>query len=482
VLGVIGYGELQAEAPTFCVAWARTISGTIVRLELQELEGDNAPRADWSDADWQPALGDMIAAGDFSARVMSVERVGNGEYDAQLSSVAGLAEDTLVTLTRATAARRKAHLRGRFSLDERGRETDMVPGAPQVAFATLDANETDWDPGADWAWCDVLVVAPDDDWTVNGLTAWGVRQRAKTIINQGPGTLTIGGGNGNDPCKVNTPGNDGDEDIVLAPGEAAIAVHCPVLSEPGWFAAKVSPPLPNPSAIWGANVFWWDPSDDDSITIDTGAGAWIDKSATYTLLQATDANQPTLADVLDFRQGLVFDGSNDFLRATGLSGLTGDVFTLIHIYRHTGAPAANRSWASLSDGATVSCGLVNSNSGGTECAVHRGAGDASPHTADSLTDGDTDWHIAVARMAPAGTSFDHIVLDGIRTNSGSQGENIHAATDCISLGVHATGAGVVGLESLDFVIVKGECTDAQLNAFARWARNEYPSLPAWTDL
>lgn len=237
----------------------------------------------------------------------------------------------------------------------------------------------------------------------------------------------------------------------------------------------------SPAGIWGADAYWFDPSDTAHQTIETGLKYWADRSGTYTIEQLTGANQPTRnATLLDSKPGFVFDGSNDFLRATGLTGLTGSLFSLLLIYRHTGAPAANRSWASLSDASQVTCGLVNSNTGGNECAVLRTTS-AGPQTANSGTDGGTTWHIGVARLPASG--YGHVLLDGVKTDSTVPGGvNIDGGTNTISLGVHATGSGVVGMECVDMVIVKRATTDAEINAFARWAASKYPSLPAQAQL
>jgi hypothetical protein len=266
VRGVIGYSRFDAEAPSYCTAWLRNIEtpDNYVVLELSELEGASAPRADWSDDDVAPQVGDRLVFGDVTALITSVEQQGVGLFDCYLSSVDGLAVDELVTLSRGDVAdkpRHVANLVGRFDAGDRpvARETDMVVGAPQVAFADLDGDDvSDWDPGTGWSWCNVLIVSVGADSVVRGLTAWGVRQRVwKTIINQGPGVLTIAGGGGNDPGIVRTRGNDGDIDIVLSPGEAAMVTYLPAGSNSCWLGQRLSPPPLTFADLAVAPAAWW---------------------------------------------------------------------------------------------------------------------------------------------------------------------------------------------------------------------------------
>lgn len=98
------------------------------------------------------------------------------------------------------------------------------------------------------------------------------------------------------------------------------------------FANAQSNNMPSISGLISDNlVAWFDPS--VGITIGTGVSAWADTSGTYTVTQATAANQPLyVTGAADFKQFpyLLFDGTNDVLSLNNQLGVgTNSLYTII---------------------------------------------------------------------------------------------------------------------------------------------------------
>lgn len=86
--------------------------------------------------------------------------------------------------------------------------------------------------------------------------------------------------------------------------------------------AKFQGRLWTPDVLRPNLSFWQDAADQSTITIATGVSEWRDKSGNNRhFTQATGANQPSYSDTGFLGlPGITFDGTNDNLRLTGISG------------------------------------------------------------------------------------------------------------------------------------------------------------------